>query len=121
MDSSRKFVILVNFSGEFIDSQLEKILFHSNVAYLDPSMLSEVEEEEKCSSIAACCWDVDFVSISGELGQVLGDPDVAELLGNSSGKALTICCSQNVRTNTFGRMLMFAKAGDWMIGKCVLF
>jgi hypothetical protein len=59
---------------------------------------------------------VDFVSIYGELDRVLEDSEVAELLGNCSGKVLTLCSTQNVRTEAFGRMFMFAKAGDWMIG-----
>jgi hypothetical protein len=106
----------VNFSGVFIERQLERILFNANAAHIDSSLLHELEGEEKFSAISSCTWDVDFVSIFGDLDALFNDEEIAELLGNCSGKTLSSCCMQNVRTELFGRMLMFAKAGDWMIG-----
>lgn len=111
----------VNFEGGFIDGPLEKFLFHSNPAVLDHSVLTDLAGESKDSAIASCTWDVDFVCVYGELHELFADTDVAELLGNSSGKALSLCCIQNIRTELFGRMLMFAKAGDWLIGRGFLF
>jgi hypothetical protein len=96
------------------------VLFHSNIASLDASVLNEVTGEEKSLMIASCTWDVDFVSIYGDSDQILDDTELAELLGNSSGKILSLCCLQNVRTEAFGRMLMFAKAGDWTVGTSAL-
>lgn len=96
---------------------MEKILFHANLANLDSKVLTELPEDEKISAITTCVWDVDFVAITGELECVLDDEGIAELLGSCSGKTLTCCSTQNVRCESFGRMLMFAKAGDWMIGE----
>jgi hypothetical protein len=42
------------------------VLFHSNIASLDASVLNEVTGEEKSLMIASCTWDVDFVSIYGD-------------------------------------------------------
>jgi hypothetical protein len=107
---------LVNFTGKFIDSQLEKVLFHSNVSCIDASYISEVSDAEKETSLASASWDIDFVAVCGDLQQTLDDNMIATLLGNCSGKILTCCTMQNVRTESFGRMLMFAKLGDWMLG-----
>lgn len=70
--------------------------------------------------LSAATWDIDFVAVTGEMKSLLNDPQVAQLIGNCSGKILTCCSLQNVRTDTFGRMLMFSKLGDWMLGTSVL-
>lgn len=112
---------LVDFTGTFIESPFEKVLFHSNVACLNASNLGELTEDEKELAIEQASWDIDFVAVCGELQQILDDPLIATLLGNCSGKILTCCTMQNVRMESCGRMLMFAKLGDWMLGRAILF
>jgi hypothetical protein len=104
-------------SGVSLTAQVEKFLFHSSLSTLDASHVAEVSDSDKVEMLPSGTWDIDFVSITGEMKDILGDLQVAQLLGNCSGKILSCCSMQNVRTETFGRMLMFTKLGDWMLGK----
>lgn len=104
-----------------LNAQLEKFLFNSGVSSLDVSQMADVTDQEKIQMLASATWDIDFVAVTGDMNSILTDSQVAQLIGNCSGKLLTCCSLQNVRTDSFGRMLMFTKLGDWMLGNHTLF
>lgn len=83
--------------------------------------MADVTDQEKIQMLASATWDIDFVAVTGDMNSILSDSQVAQLIGNCSGKLLTCCSLQNVRTDSFGRMLMFTKLGDWMLGNFTLF
>lgn len=103
--------------GKTIPIELEKQVFLPNTPKYEMLEWRPVSPEEKSYMALNATFDIDFVAVVGILENLLSDEDLIELIGNSSGKICQLASLQNVRTKTFGRMLLFAKLGDWMLGE----
>lgn len=103
--------------GKTIPIELEKQVFLPNTPKYEMLEWRPVSPEEKSYMALNATFNIDFVAVVGILENLLSDEDLIELIGNSSGKICQLASLQNVRTKTFGRMLLFAKLGDWMLGE----
>lgn len=103
--------------GKQLSVELEKNLFLANTPKFEIFDWKPLCPEEKCRAFANAVYDIDFVAVTGPLELVLNDEDFIELIGNSSGKICQLSSLQNVRSRNFGRMLLYAKLGDWLVGE----
>lgn len=103
--------------GKQIPLELEKNMFLANTPKYEIFEWAPLCPEEKCRAIAGAVYDIDFVAITGTLETLLTDEDFIELIGNASGKICQLASLQNVRSKNFGRMLLYAKLGDWLVGE----
>lgn len=103
--------------GKTISLELEKNLFLANTPKHELLDWRPLTPDEKTHISQNAVFDIDFVAVVGILDNLLCDEDFIELIGNSSGKICQLASLQNVRAKTFGRMLLYAKLGDWMLGE----
>jgi hypothetical protein len=103
--------------GKNIPLDLEKSLFLPNTPSFELLNWKAMTPEEKNYAAQNATFDIDFVAVVGPLEHLLNDEDFIELIGNSSGKICQLSSIQNVRAKAFGRMLLYAKLGDWLLGE----
>jgi hypothetical protein len=103
--------------GKEVPLDLERNLFLANTPKYEVLEWKAVTPEDKATAVQNAAFDIDFVAVVGTLENVLNDDSFIELIGNSSGKICQLASIQNVRTKTFGRMLLYAKLGDWLLGE----
>lgn len=97
--------------------ELEGRLFLQNTPKFEVMDWTALSQEEKNQISQNSTFDIDFVSVTGPAERLLSDESFIELIGNSSGKICQIASIQNVRAKHFGRMLLYAKLGDWLLGE----
>lgn len=103
--------------GKLLPTELEKGIFLTNTPKFEVMDWQPVSPEEKIEISRNATYDIDFVAVVGILQNVLTDDNFIELVGNSSGKICRLTSLQNVRAKNFGRMLLYAKLGDWLVGE----
>lgn len=103
--------------GKMLPTELEKGIFLANTPKFEVLDWQPVSPVEKIEISRNATYDIDFVAVVGILQNVLTDDNFIELVGNSSGKICRCTSLQNVRAKNFGRMLLYAKLGDWLVGE----
>lgn len=99
-----------------LDAMTEKILFQTSQGKIEIFTWNLLDAEIKSEIVSKAQFDVDFVSVTGRLVQVLNSQSVEDLMGNASAKFTQLCSTQLSRNKRFGRFLMYAKIGDWLLG-----
>src|SRR5690348_704195 len=101
-----------------LSKQVQSLLFKKADQFKDDIVWCPVSLEEKRDMLETTGqWDLDFLCIRGGLGNILNDPDVARMLGGSSGIIYSKVFTQPMRCCNSRKMLIFCKIGDYFLGQ----
>lgn len=103
--------------GKQLPLELEKALFVANTPKYELLDWVSIDSREKNLCVESAAFDIDFVAVVGPFESLFTDEDLVELTGNASGKICQLASTHIVRTKSFGRMLLYCKLGDWLVGE----
>lgn len=77
----------------------------------------QLSDSDTKDLLASMKFDLDFVAVVGPIQELLANDSIRQLTSNSSVKICATTSIHIARTKEFGRMFLYAKLNDWLLGE----